>query len=746
MLRVYYPLRQYWAERVSHLEFPFWYPYDGLGQPFLGMVISGALHPTNLLYLALPISWAIKVNVLVCFPAAFAGVYCLLRRFGLSPAASSLGGLLFAFNGYMVTISGNLLYLMAAASFPWAFWGADRFFTRPSTANALTGAVLLAAVLLCGDAQSFAICGAALGILASIRHQPGKIRATFGKLAVLWTLSGLLAAVQILPSLSAMSQGQAGQQSLDVALVWSTHPLRLAELLLGPIFAHGSQAAAANLLKTSMSSLWADSIHLGLVGVALAGIALAHHRRSRPAVLLFASAAAVLVLMLGKHAGVYALLFRAIPLWRPFRFPEKLTPYLMFPVACGAAVGLEIIGRGRRRAHILLFAALCLASAGALLLELRSGVFSGRIIPLGTLEDGSAAAAQLIHRNLLTASGQTAAVMLLGLLVIAGVRNHRLRSWLLCLLVFTHLYIANESLYPLSSPEVLTPNAFVTEIKAREGPPALGGFRVASGTADYHPPPIPGLSLSDASAISSSTSFAPDTPALWNLESINVYLPAFSDRIHDLLPHGPVWYRRYMRLFSAKYLSVPVDLYQRLGGTPDRIVAEQRQLGLLLVENPNVLARAYLARPRCVSRENSLGLMRSPGFAWDREALVECRESLAPTPAEAELGTVKILSYRPERVEMEARIGTPCLLVLTDSYDPGWSARVDGKRAEILPTNYAVRGLPLTSGTHSVLYEYHCPGFVPGLLLGLLALATCAGVAIRRTWMKHVGSGTEKAV
>ena len=51
MLRVYYPLRQYWAERVSHLEFPFWYPYDGLGQSFVGMVVSGALHPTNLLYL-----------------------------------------------------------------------------------------------------------------------------------------------------------------------------------------------------------------------------------------------------------------------------------------------------------------------------------------------------------------------------------------------------------------------------------------------------------------------------------------------------------------------------------------------------------------------------------------------------------------------------------------------------------------------------------------------------------------------
>ena len=95
---------------------------------------------------------------------------------------------------------------------------------------------------------------------------------------------------------------------------------------------------------------------------------------------------------------------------------------------------------------------------------------------------------------------------------------------------------------------------------------------------------------------------------------------------------------------------------------------------------------------------------------------------------------------------MEARITTPCLLVLTDSYDPGWSARVDGKEADVLPTNYAVRGLPLTPGTHAILYEYHCPGFVPGLLLGLLGLAACSAVVLWRTWGKNVGSGTEEAV
>jgi len=319
------------------------------------------------------------------------------------------------------------------------------------------------------------------------------------------------------------------------------------------------------------------------------------------------------------------------------------------------------------------------------------------------------------------------------MLLFLRVRDAGLLRWLLCLVVFTSLYLANEPLYELASPEVLTPNAFAAEIKRREGPPRLGGFRVASGNADYHPPAIAGVTPADAAAITTSAAFAPTTTAIWNFESINVYLPAFSARTHDLLSHGPIWYRRYMRLFSAKYLSVPADLYQRLGGTPEGIVAQQPQLGLLLVQNPNVRPRAYLARARCVSRGESLAFMRSSSFAWDREALVECNGAPATTIQDAWLGTAEITIYAPERLEVEARVTARSVLVLTDSYYQGWSAWVDGNLTELLPTNYVVRGLLLAPGRHSVVYQYRCPGFLPGLALAAVALVACAAVALWRT-------------
>src|SRR5919204_6452035 len=128
--RVYYPLKSYWAERVSRGEIPDWFPYDGLGQPFFGMVISGGFHPTNLLYLLMPVEQALKWNVLLCYPVAFFGVYLFARHRALSAVEASLAGVLFAVNGYMVCITNNLLYLMAAATFPWALWAADRCLVR----------------------------------------------------------------------------------------------------------------------------------------------------------------------------------------------------------------------------------------------------------------------------------------------------------------------------------------------------------------------------------------------------------------------------------------------------------------------------------------------------------------------------------------------------------------------------------------------------------------------------------------
>ena len=71
----------------------------------------------------------------------------------------------------------------------------------------------------------------------------------------------------------------------------------------------------------------------------------------------------------------------------------------------------------------------------------------------------------------------------------------------------------------------------------------------------------------------------------------------------------------------------------------------------------------------------------------------------------------------PERVVVETDAATPAYLVLADTFDPGWSATVDGQPAPIRPAYVAFRAVYLPQGTHTVVFTYRPAGFELGLAL-----------------------------
>ena len=86
----------------------------------------------------------------------------------------------------------------------------------------------------------------------------------------------------------------------------------------------------------------------------------------------------------------------------------------------------------------------------------------------------------------------------------------------------------------------------------------------------------------------------------------------------------------------------------------------------------------------------------------------------------------EIVEEIPERVVVETDASMPAYLVLSDTFDPGWSATVDGRPAPIRPAYVAFRAVYLPAGTHTVVFTYRPAGFELGL-----ALSGC-GIAPRR--------------
>jgi uncharacterized membrane protein YfhO len=111
---------------------------------------------------------------------------------------------------------------------------------------------------------------------------------------------------------------------------------------------------------------------------------------------------------------------------------------------------------------------------------------------------------------------------------------------------------------------------------------------------------------------------------------------------------------------------------------------------------------------------------------------------VAPAPpdvAPAPRGWSRVVSFRPDRIRLEADAPAGGYVVLVDTFDPGWKATVDGHPAEILRANVAFRAIAVTAGRHTIDLAYRPRSVAWGLALtGLTLAALAAGriAAVRR--------------
>jgi hypothetical protein len=166
-----------------------------------------------------------------------------------------------------------------------------------------------------------------------------------------------------------------------------------------------------------------------------------------------------------------------------------------------------------------------------------------------------------------------------------------------------------------------------------------------------------------------------------------------------------------------------------------------------IYENLDVWPRAYLVHDwlSAATQDEALSLVRD-GSVDLRRAVVEGLPVLSGSgpetgyacSADAECNTaghVTLLTYAPERVEMYTGGGAPGLLVLSDTYYPGWHASVDGEEVAVHPVNYLFRGVPVPAGEHRVVFEFRPESWRSGLWISasgaliwlLLAIAALVG-------------------
>jgi hypothetical protein len=140
--------------------------------------------------------------------------------------------------------------------------------------------------------------------------------------------------------------------------------------------------------------------------------------------------------------------------------------------------------------------------------------------------------------------------------------------------------------------------------------------------------------------------------------------------------------------------------------------------------NPSAMPRAYVV-PRAVRDGDDRDAVLSHfGRNDPRSAVLMARDPLgeAPTGPRQPFTAAVWKTSRADRIALQVTTEAPGLLVVADTWMPGWSAVDNGRPAPILRGNHAQRVIPLPDpGRHEVTLRYETPGLARGTAITALA-------------------------
>lgn len=161
--------------------------------------------------------------------------------------------------------------------------------------------------------------------------------------------------------------------------------------------------------------------------------------------------------------------------------------------------------------------------------------------------------------------------------------------------------------------------------------------------------------------------------------------------------------------------------------------------GIFLYENSQAFPRAFMvSRARFMQLDDPTPFapspvqeaLLSPGMDLRREAVLET----APfeLPQHDDPFPKAVVTYpAPEKVKILFDGFNPGgVLVLTDAFYPGWTARVDEEPMPVFPADLAFRGVRVPRGSKEVVFEYHPPEVKMGALISLISAALILGFSM----------------
>jgi hypothetical protein len=740
-------LLSFWLPRLGFLgrslaagHVPLWNPYEMVGYRFAADPQSGFLYaPAMALFSALSPGAALRALIVLNPLLAGLGLYGFLRLERLTRLAATAGGLALAmamstselaisipFAGFLawttVVLIGASGYRQAGRWSSRLLWLALGAFAWSQVANAhMSHGLVMCSLLVASYLIAYAV--------ADVRAGAARGWPAAGRVALFLAAMPLASLAVLIPRLAFI-----GSSSLHVGYDALGEPLKeTANLQERPIVTNGVWAA------WPLAFGMAPGAYLGVTLLLAVPLAL-RPRRWRPLVWGVGGAFALTwILML--NAVVAAGWFRSLMGRVPFGDVYLHNPGRLRYLACIALPVLGAVGlQGLRDVPLEPRRAAWWLGGGVGVLLVLPLAFGAEPVRLVLVAAAMLVAAPVLYA-LATRRWRWAAVGVVAILAVELTASAIASSTYQGGTVFTGLEAgAHPNLVPqpLRYPDIpeadyLRPTRFVQILRDQDeryltwAPPAAffeKGYLFAQRPQDW-----------PALAMERGTLFGiPDALGYNPVQMLRYWTYIRATNALDVFYNASVISRPSLedvRLLGIRYLVVPQGTADRT--LPGRVVARADDYELIEVYGWEPRASVVTDWTVADHPVDVLRAVLAPGFDPGRVAVLESDPGIAPAPGGAS-STGRVIASTPEDVRIAVDAAAPSVLVVRTTYDPGWTATVDGRPAPVIATDHLIQGVPVPAGSHEIRLTYRDADLDRGLAAGSMVWLMLVG-AIGIAWV-----------
>ena len=745
-----YPLRYSLAEALQAGQIPLWDRHIAMGFPMLADFQTGVFYPAHLVFFVLPFFSAVRTLFMFHYLVAAIGGYLLFRWWNYPRQHAMIGALLFTLGGTTISLSNLLNHFQSAVWLPSAVLLWERFLQRDSWPNFVFLSLILCNQFLAGSPE---IYGLTLILLLvdgfALQDVNGCTRVTrpLWLLAAANLLVAALSMVQILPTIE-LFLGSRRQEPIpyEEAMSWSLDPRSLINLIFLDKRVDMGMGDGTQLFFGRNVPFFL-SYYFG--AISLFGLCFwLFYSSTKEKLILGGLIAVSLIFAFGTFTPIYPFLYQNVFLFRSFRFPEKwffLTQaFLLFLVVKGLFAFSQANQRQSLRGLAPIGAACGLLFLLFLVLRFKPTFLANFILqqkamslPFQFTVDNTASTLVSLERQLTLMAG----LFSLCFLGKVGLLRQGLTNILLVTLVFVDLCWAHTGFqYPLA------PDSVLTSPKILPAPePEPSRLFYYPHDRNLHPSSFsilrsPSTPFNEITAIVASN-LLPNSGRFFGFD--------YMQDINALAKESYIVFLRFINQIE------PANQFRLLGHLNVRYVVSFRAIdapGIQLVRHfpqypswlyrlENTLPRVYVVGRAKVERDPSKVLEALSRSQWDPVSEVMLDQPISLTPTSDFEGQAKIVDYGNQHVVIHTSSKSDGILVLADSFYPGWRVYVDGKEENILRANYFFRAVKLGKGDHRVEFKYDPYSFKIGLIISLTTLLVIISVSfyLYLTGRKHVG-------